>query len=163
MNFHSFLFSWSSISIALHLHLCWFRQQQRCLYGLISIYILFLIMPFDRLCYDKTSLMFSCRDLLMELLTLPPIQCGVMRVSGSDDINEPACSIHNSISTLCWIREGEWKIRTGNSVSRNSHRRWWHCVQNAFFRGGWLLIAKLKNTQPKTSSSRKWNSKNQQI
>lgn len=43
-------------------------------------------------------------------------------------------------------RWSEWKIRTGNSVRRNSHRHWWHCVPNGLFRlcfsdSDWLLIA----------------------
>lgn len=48
---------------------------------------------------------------------------------------------YNTISTPLkeWI-ENEWKIRSGNSVSRNSHRRWWHCVRNVLILFGRLTV-----------------------
>lgn len=51
----------------------------------------------------------------------------------------------------------EWKIRNGNSVSRNSHRRWWRCVQNyvvfsfffCCFSGRLTVDCKIKRIQRK--------------
>jgi hypothetical protein len=98
----------------------------------------------------------------MELLTSPPEifvslwNAGVKGTIFGFQWTRSNFSFHSSPPPF---RKQEWKIRTGNSVSRNSHRRWWHCVQNVslvvFFLGrSWRLTVdcKIKTKIPKATN-----------
>lgn len=120
----------------------------------ISICILFLIMLFD-LNVMTSFLLFSCRDLLMAVDFGPPLPIRFASLIRVEEVMRTRCENVMMISmnphvtlplryfSLCWAprwnaKQEKWKIRTGYSVSRNSHRRWWHCVLNTgvFWRRG---------------------------